>query len=334
MHISASVLLDVAIIVIALFGIVLWFLRLREGVLVQKRYKKFALDPLKNNEIPLFDKILSTYEDIKVKMSKYLVKSAVLKDYSKKYEKYLSKVKNKKTDAMNYISAKFIWGFIFIVIVVVSYIIRFKIVSFTGISGSFLVGFFAPDIYWVIANKTRKKQVEKDMLKAIIIMNNSFKSGLSIMQAIYMVSNELGGPIAEEFKKMYIDISFGLDMDLVFKRFAKRINTEEAHYISTSLSVLNKTGGNIVQVFSSVERSAFTRKKLEDELKSLSASANAIYKILVSIPVFLIGIIMVLNPAYFAPLIKNKIGNFILIVIISMYIVYIIIIRRIVKAKE
>ena len=334
MHINANILFTWAILVIVLFGIVLWFLRLREGASVQKRYKKFALDPLKNNEVPIFDKAVSEYERVKNRMSVYLRKSVVLKDYSKKYEKYLNKVKNRKAESMNFIAAKFIWGMIFIFLITISYTIRFKAVSFIGIVTAFLIGFFTPDIYWMLLNRSRKKQVEQDMLKAIIIMNNSFKSGLSIMQAIYMVSNELTGPIAEEFKKMYIDISFGLDMDLVFKRFAKRINTEEAHYITTSLSVLNKTGGNIVQVFSSVERSAFTRKKLDDELKSLSASATAIYKILISIPVFLVAIIMLLNPTYFAPLFKNTIGNFILVGIRSMYILYIIIIRKVVKVKE
>ena len=334
MRINASILFTLAIIVIVIFGIVLWFLRLREGINMKQRYKKFALEPLKNSEIPIFDRILSMYEKLKSRMSVYLKKSFVLKDYSKKYEKYLNKVKKKKSNSMDFISAKFIWGFIFVILVVISYTIRFKAVSFMGILTAYLVGFFAPDIYWIIVNKNRKKQVEKDMLKAIIIMNNSFKSGLSIMQAIYMVSNELDGPIADEFKKMYIDISFGLDMDLVFKRFAKRINTEEAQYITTSLSVLNKTGGNIVQVFSSVERSAFTRKKLAEELKSLSASARAIYKILISIPVILIAIIMLLNPTYFAPLFKNAIGNFILVIIVAMYILYIVIITKVVKVKE
>jgi len=38
--------------------------------------------------------------------------------------------------------------------------------------------------------------------------------------------------ISEEFKKMYMDISFGLDMELVFERFTNRINTEESQALS------------------------------------------------------------------------------------------------------
>ncbi|MDD6879534.1 MAG: type II secretion system F family protein [bacterium] len=321
-----------AILIFALFGIAVWFLRINYTSNVEKRYRKFCIEPLKNNDIPILDRINYIICRIKKILSKILKKSVIFKDYSKKYEKYVDMKNNKKEASIDFISIKFMSSFAFTFLLVLSDVLQFKNFTFIGIITIFLVGFFIPDIYWASKNKIRKNQIEKDMLKAIIIMNNSFKSGLSIMQAIYMVSNELEGPIAEEFKKMYIDISFGLDMDLVFERFSKRVNTEEAHYITTSLSVLNKTGGNIVQVFASVERNAFSRKKLKEELGALSASAQAIYKILVAIPIFLVGIIILLNPSYFSPLFNNTEGRMILGLILVMYISYIIIIRKVVRA--
>lgn len=330
---SNNLIVMQVIIIFALFGVILWFLRINYSSSIEKRYKKYTLEPLKNSEIPLFDSINNFIEKIKKNLSKILRKSAVLKDYSKKYEKYVDMKKNKKEIAIDYISIKFMCGFLFVILLSLSNILQLRDFSFMSIVTVFLISFFIPDIYWSTKNKMRKNQIEKDMLKAIIIMNNSFKSGLSIMQAIYMVSNELDGPIADEFKKMYIDISFGLDMDIVFERFSKRVKTEEAQYISNSLSVLNKTGGNIVQVFASVERSAFSRKKLKEELDALSASAQAIYKLLVAIPIVLVSIIVLLNPMYFKPLFDDILGRFILGLILVMYVSYIIIIKRIVKFR-
>lgn len=322
------------IMILALVGIVLWFVRINRASEIEKRYKNFCLEPLHNNEIPILDRVIQFYYKVIKFFSKYLIKSAVFRDYSKKYEKYLDRTKRIRDQAIDYISIKFVWAFICIVIIIISDVFRYESITSFQISVAFLIGFFVPDLYLKSKNKVRKLQIERDMLKAIIIMNNSFKSGLSIMQAIYMVSNELEGPIAEEFKKMYIDISFGLDMDLVFERFAKRVNTEEAHYITTSLSVLNKTGGNIVQVFASVERSAFTRKKLKQELSAISASANVIYKILLAVPIFLSIIVIFLNPEYFRPLIATSIGRVVLIVIFLIYIAYIIVIKKIVNIEE
>ena len=321
------------VIISLLFGIIFWFLKINKSIFIEKRFKKYCLEPLNNDEVPFLDKVISKYVSFKRKISKVLNKYNSMKDYSKKYEKYVNISEDKNATAMDFVATKVIWGVFGIILIILSDVLRYSGISFYQIAFAFLLGFFSPDVYWYSKDKYRKSQIDKDMLKAIIIMNNAFKSGLSIMQAIYMVSTELDGPIADEFKKMYIDISFGLDMDLVFERFTKRINTEEAHYITTSLAVLNKTGGNIVQVFASVERNAFTRKKLKEELGSLSASANAIYKILIAIPPILCLILFVLNPKYFMPLLITSIGRLILGLIIIIYVSYIVIVRKVVKVE-
>lgn len=330
---SINLFIVQSIIIVFLLAVVIWFLRVNKITMLEKRYKKYCLEPLNNNEVAVLDRIINFYNDLKKKLSKSFSKSVLLKDYAKKYEQYVDRSKVIREDAMDFISTKFIWGIIFVIIIIIYDVLWYKPITSTQIATLFLIGIFVPDIYWKYKEKSKKTQIEKDMLKAIIIMNNSFKSGLSIMQAIYMVSTELEGPIADEFKKMYIDISFGLDMDMVFERFASRVDSEEARYITTSLSVLNKTGGNIVQVFTSVERSAFTRKKLKEELGALSASANAIYKMLIVIPVLIIAIILLLNPSYFGPLLTTGIGRVICGLIVLIYVSYIVIIRRIVKMK-
>jgi len=334
MQLDFNLLIGQLSIIFLLIAIALWFLRINKIIEIEKRYNKFCLEPLDNNNIPLLTKLTNIYNSINKKLSFYLSKSALLKDYSKKYEKYVISNNLYNKLPINFISTKFIYGILFVILIILSDILRYESITLLQSLTAFLIGFFIPDLYWHSKRQLRKKQIEKDMLKAIIIMNNSFKSGLSIMQAIYMVSNELDGPIAEEFKKMYIDISFGLDMDLVFERFAKRVNTEEAYYITTSLSVLNKTGGNIVQVFASVEKSAFTRKKLKEELDALAASANAIYKILIFIPIFFTIIIVLVRGEYFLPLFTTSTGRLILILILLLYFSYIFIIKKIVRIKE
>lgn len=332
-HFNLNLFVIQLIIILLLLCIVVWLLRLNRATTLEKRYKRFCIDPLFNDEKPFLDKVIEWYFGLKKKLSKILIKSEFLKRYSKRYDKYLDKSKIIRESSMDYVSSKVIWGVFCIGIIILSDVFRYSAVTFMQLLVVFLIGFFVPDIFWKSREKYRKVQIEKDMLKAIIIMNNSFKSGLSIMQAIYMVSDELEGPIADEFKKMYIDISFGLDMDMVFNRFSKRVNTDDARYITTSLSVLNKTGGNIVEVFASVERSAFTRKKLKEELGALASSAKAIYKILVAIPPLLIGIILLLNPSYFKPLFNTTIGICILLLILLIYISYIVIIKRIVDMR-
>ena len=322
-----------SIFIVILFGIVLWLFGLIRVGKLERRFSKYTINTINDRELSLFDKFVNIYYDTRKRLSKQLYKLKIFDDYSKKYEKYCDNTKIIREDPMEYIATKVIVGICMIVLIVISNLLQHGVVTLLNLITVFLIGFFIPDLLLISKTKLRKKQIEKDMLKAIIIMNNSFKSGLSIMQAIYMVSNELDGPISEEFKKMYIDLSFGLNMEVVFDRFTERIDTKEARYITTSLNVLNKTGGNIVQVFASVERNAFTRKKLEEELGALAASSRAIFKILAIIPVIIFVLIFILNPAYFIVMFLEPMGWFLLMIILLIYITYIIVIRRVMKVK-
>ena len=298
-----------------------------------KRFGPYSVELLVDDSDSLFDSVTYLYKGVRNKLSKVFIKSKLLVDYSKKYEKYSTKSRVTSIDLMNYISTKIFIGLLCVFLLIFSCMFKYVKLDLYIALLVFLLGFFVLDIYLMIMDKIKINRIERDMGKAIVVMNNAFKSGYSIMQAIYLVYTELDGPISVEFKKMYMDITFGLNMEVVFKRFSERVKCVEASYMSTSLAVLNKTGGNIVQVFNSVERSLMTRKKLKDELDSVSASARAVFKILVCIPLFLVGMLLLLNPSYFVPLLTTPIGILCLILSVLIYVLYIFIIKRIVYVE-
>ena len=60
--------------------------------------------------------------------------------------------------------------------------------------------------------------------------------------------------VLEEFDIIAKDLNYGLDLTTVFSRFYDRVKVDEIKYITSSLSLLNKTGGNIVSVFNMIEK--------------------------------------------------------------------------------
>ena len=197
----------------------------------------------------------------------------------------------------------------------------------------FILGFYILDIYLIIDKKRKRRIIQDQILRAVIIMNNAFKAGRSTLQAVEIASKELASPINYEFEKMYKDMKYGLSVDSVFDRFAKRINIEEARYISSSLTVLSKTGGNIVNVFSAIERTLFDKKKLKAELKNLTASSNMIVKILLAVPFVFILLIYVLNPNYFDPLFASPLGYMLLLLIFLILITYVWFLQKLMKVR-
>ena len=320
------------ILILLVLGILSFILKQMHSTKLEKRFEAFSLQSNKEQIISIFDEMAILFWKTIHKLSFLFEKSQVLTEYAKKYERFIPFEEKERKESIDYIAIKVIIGIVFVLLNIISIFIHKK-TNFITLLCSFLLGFFLPDITLTIKFKNKRKQIEEELLKAIIIMNNSFKSGRNIMQAIQIVKTELEGPIADEFKKIYLDITYGLSLEVVFNRFYERVKLEDAKYIASSLTLLSKTGGNIVSVFESIEKSFFDKKKLQNEMKSLTAASVFVFRVLVSLPLFFSFIIFILNPTYFNPLFSSGLGILLLLAIIFLYINYILVIRKAMKVK-
>lgn len=294
------------------------------------RIQPFIIEPNKTAEDSYLDRVLSWYHKMLDKWQTYIDKSQIASKYSKKLDKY-AKVSTLHTSGMQIFISKIIAGVIFILIAIFTKAIKFKLISSYELFIPFTVGFFLPDIIYFIKYKAYRIKLENELLSAIIIMNNAFKSGRSITQAIDIVADQMKGRMSEEFKKMSLELSYGLEIDTVFKRFGERINLEEVSYLTASLTILNKTGGNIIEVFESIEKTMFNKKTLRLELKSLTSASRIIVYVLFTVPFLFILFISIISPGYFMPFIENSLGRILLIFMVIYYLVFVYAVRRIMK---
>ena len=285
----------------------------------------------KESKIKIFDDIFDLGGSIVKRMTKLLYKFKLFDNYSLKYQKYIDKDNIEQIDKMDFVSRKIIYACLFLLIVVFYDLFRGASLTVFEILFSSFIGFYILDIFLISENKLLQKEKENDLLRSITIMNNSFKSGHSIMQGIKLVSEELETPMGLEFKKMYVDLTYGLSLDIVFKRFEERVNMEEVKYITASLNILNETGGDIVKVFESVEKTFFNNKKISDELKNLTAASRLLFYVLLFIPLIFVLVIYALDDTYFNILFVNTFGYLIILICLILYISYIFIIRKLMK---
>ena len=333
MNTSFIILLIMQLILLCFSACIMYMLLINKYSLdFDKRFGEYTISYNKNTETPYFEKMYKKIWIIIKKISKILSKSKVLNDYGNRYNKYLSNDDENKKTGMDYVSIKLILSIFLVLIYIMSSILRnnFNILFLLLI---FIGSFFLLDIYYIINYKKRRRLIENDLLNAIIIMNNAFKSGMNIMQAISIVESELTGPIKDEFRKINIDIKYGLSLETVFDRFYNRVKIEDIKYISSSLSLINKTGGNIVRVFSAIEKNFYDKKKIRDEMNSLTSSSTFMFRLLVFMPILLVLIILVLNKDYFMPLINTSIGRIIILLILILYTMYIIVVKKVMKVN-
>ena len=318
-------------ILFIVFILLLFINKYLKSIKLEKRFSKYTINSSKNKSISLFDSLNVQYIDFVNKLSRSLSKSAFFKKRSKRYEKYVNSLN--VNSGIELMSKKIIVGFLFIIFAITVELLQSRLASVFEMLISFIIGFYTLDIIYFYRYSKYKKKIQNDLLDAISIMNNAFKAGMSITQAIDLVSREVNGPISKEFEKISTDIRMGLDIEIAFRRFSKRIKSEEAMYLASSLSVLNRTGGNIIKVFNSIEKNMFNRRKLNNELKSLTASSKLIMYALMVIPPLFIIFISIISKDYFEPLFTNPIGILLILIMSFIYITYIIVVMKVLKIR-
>lgn len=324
----------VELVLLYLIAMITYYIfTLMRKIKINDRLDKYTIKK-DTKETPIFEEIFEFGHDIVKGISKILYKSKFLDKYSLKYQKYIKKEDKNIIDKMDFVSKKFLIAIFFIIVVILYDVFRFQDVLFIQIIIAFLFGFYTLDLLMISTNKILEKKKHNDLLRAITIMNNSFKSGHSIMQSIKLVSDELDSELGLEFKKMYVDLTYGLSLDATFKRFESRVEMDEVKYITTSLKILNETGGDIVKVFESVEKTFFNNKKLDDELNNLTAASKMLYSVLLCIPVLFVLVIYFLDNTYFMPLFSKVVGYIVVIISIMLYITYIIVVRKVMKVGD
>lgn len=318
------------IVVFLLVAIITFILRMNETIKLEKRISRYTIKSTKKNKFDkaYYDIFNDNYINFVKRQRRKIGK--LFPNLVRRYDKYVTDGEVRATD---YITHKLVMSLLLILLTLIANAIQGRVITLFQLFVSMIIGFYILDVILIIYNKFKKKKIENDMLRAIIIMNNAFKSGKSTIQAVEIASNKLSKPISLEFKRMHQEMKYGLSVEVVFDRFAKRMKLEEAEYLSSSLTILNRTGGNIVAVFNSIEKTLFDKKKLKDELKNSTTVSNLLVKILLVVPIFIGLIIYILNPSYFDPFFESTIGYILLAILFSLFIMYAYLLQKIVKVE-
>ena len=324
---SLIIIIIQIVLVFTIIAIITLFIRMNDTIKLEKRISRYSIKESKNKyDKSYYDKFFDNYKLFVKAQRKKIIK--LFPNLVRRYDKYVT---DGEIRAADYVTHKIVISFIFVILTIVAMVIQGKFITLFQLFVSMILGFYILDIILFVFNKLKKKQIENDILRAIIIMNNAFKSGKSTIQAVEIASKKLSKPISLEFKRMHQEMKYGMSVDVVFDRFARRIKLEEAEYLSSSLTILNRTGGNIIAVFNSIEKTLFDKKKLKEELKNLTLVSKLLVKILLIVPIVFVLLIYLLDPSYFDPFFESSLGYMLLGIVLVLFIIYAYLLQRIVK---
>ena len=148
-----------------------------------------------------------------------------------------------------------------------------------------------------------KKRIQKFTDRfpdAIDLLVRGLRSGLPISETLGVVSNEIPGPVGEEFKLVTERIKIGKTMEAALLESAEMISTPEFQFFGITLAIQRETGGNLAETLSNLSEVLRKRAQMKLKIKAMSSEAKASAYIVGALPFFVFGIVWMSNPQYVA----------------------------------
>lgn len=168
-------------------------------------------------------------------------------------------------------------------------ILVFLIFFFIGVA----VGFRFPRIVLEILKKRRGKKIDEQLMDGLILLSNSLKSGMDIVQGFRLVSQDLTPPISEEFGLVLKNYQLGTPFEKALEGMTERIESRLLNYMIKAIILQRQVGGNLTQIFSRIVENIREEGKLEQKTKALTAQQK-IQSVVVGIMPWVLAFIMFL----------------------------------------
>ncbi len=173
----------------------------------------------------------------------------------------------------------------------------------TGILASLAVAAVLAGVgAWVWLDGRRKKRfrkLEEQLPLALDIVTRAIRAGHPVVSAVQLASEELGDPIGSEFGLIVDETTYGLEFKEAMASFARRTGSPDAHYFAVSVGIQSETGGNLAEILEGLSGVIRGRQTLAKRVKALSSEGKASASILSILPLFLIGMMMLMAPSFY-----------------------------------
>lgn len=170
-------------------------------------------------------------------------------------------------------------------------------------------------------NHMFNKRVTKfnvQMIDGLGLMANGMKSGLSIVQAMALVKNEMPDPMSQEFDHLLKQNQLGVTVEDCFLNLAKRVPSDDVNMFVTAIVILKETGGNLAETFETIVYTIRERVKVEQKISAMVAQGVAQGVIVFMMPFGLMAMFYMSDPEFMAPLFTSPIGWMLFGVILTL----------------
>jgi tight adherence protein B len=145
-----------------------------------------------------------------------------------------------------------------------------------------------------------------------MILSSCLKGGLSLLQAIETMVDEMPAPISQEFAMIIKENKMGVALEESLTRLTKRMPSEDLNLMNTAILVARETGGNLPEVFSRLVGTIRSKVNVNETVRTMTVMGRAQGILLSILPFVFVIFIYNTNPTMMQDMIKTEQGRIML----------------------
>jgi tight adherence protein B len=154
----------------------------------------------------------------------------------------------------------------------------------------------------------RLRAFEERFPEALDLLGRAVRAGHAFTTGLEMIAKESPDPIASEFRTTFEEQNFGLPLRDALLNMTERIPSIDVRFFVTALLIQKETGGNLAEILDGLSRVIRDRFRIYREVRVRTAQGRLTAGILIALPVFMMLVLMVMNPNYVGVLFHDPKG--------------------------
>ncbi len=175
--------------------------------------------------------------------------------------------------------------------------------------------------------------MEEQFPIALDTFTRALRAGHPVAAAIELLTEEMPDPIGSEFGLVFDEVSYGSDLHAALHNLGERWNLPDLKMFAVSLSVQGETGGNLAEILTNLSQIIRERASLYLKVRALSADGRMTAWMLVVMPVLTFVALFLINPRFFLDVADDPIFIYGFSILLILYIIGTIWLRKLVNLK-
>ena len=181
--------------------------------------------------------------------------------------------------------------------------------NFFGIVFGLIAGFLFPSIYIQSLAARTKDKFNEQLIDALMIMSSSFRGGLSLVQALEAVIDEMPDPINKEFGIVLGENKMGVSLEEALNHLYSRMPLSAVQQMITAILLARETGGNLPVIFTRIVTNIRETKKIQQNLATLTVQGKIQGVVMSLLPIGFAFVVYSTNKQIFDHMLHSDVGR-------------------------